>query len=452
MSSNLISQNYLQEVPVYSVGNTENALQFIDELAAQCDAPVASYKSSFGRVFFVNHPDSVKSVVGSANYVRTPLLSLALGKGLITSGGEYWHNQRRLAQPVFHAHCMPGFATVVTDAMVAMLREWEARKLCEAPLDLAVQMRYVTMQVIVKAMFSIDIDLKTAEDWDIVFQTVISHTSPFALALFNQPTTVSPTGNKVFKESLGVVNEIIYKMIADRRQLKDQPRDLLTLLVNGEYKKQEVPLTDLQIRDEIITMLFAGHETTAIVISWALHLLGGHPDVMQRVVSEIDIELKGEVPTYQDLHRLTELKKVLEESMRLYPPVWVLLRQAMEEDEIAGYRIPANSVILVSPYTTHKHPDFWDDPERFNPDRFSEEKSEGRHRSAYIPFLAGRHQCLGKPFALMEGQLILALLLQNYSIEPVAGFRVEPEPGATLRQKNGMMVTATRRGVTPASV
>jgi cytochrome P450 len=452
MRSNQITKNHLKEVPVYSVGDTENALQFLDELATRTDAPVASYDSTYGRVLFVNHPDSVKSVIGSTNYVRTTLLSRALGTGLITSDGAYWHNQRRLAQPVFHGHCMPGFATVVTDAMVAMLRDWEATKLCEAPFDLAVQMRYVTMQVIVKAMFSIDLDLKTAEQWDVVFQAVISDASPFALPLFNQPTTVSPARNKVFKEALGVVDEIIYTMIADRRTLKDQPRDLLTLLVNGDDKKQEAPLTDLQIRDEVITMLFAGHETTAIAISWTLHLLGSHPDVMRRVVSEIDAELQGEVPSYQDLPRLPELKNVFEESMRLYPPVWALTRQAIEEDEIAGYRIPAKSIVLVSPYMTHKHPDFWDEPERFDPDRFSKERSEGRHRSAYIPFLAARHQCLGKPFALMEGQLILALLLQHYSIEPVAGFRVEPDPSASLRQKNGMMVTATRRRVTKTSV
>ncbi len=452
MSSSQNSKNHLEEIPVYSVGHTENALHFLDELATRCDTPVGSYDSSYGRVLFVSHPDSVKSVIRSANYVRTPLLSLALGQGLITSEGEYWHNQRRLAQPVFHGHCMPGFATVVTDSMVNMLCEWESSQLCEAPFDLAVQMRYVTLQVIVKAMFSIDLDLKTAEQWDVVFQTVISDTSPFALALFNQPTTVSPARNKVFKEALGVVDEIIYTMIADRRTLKDQPRDLLTLLVNGEYKKQEEPLTDLQIRDEVITMLFAGHETTAIAISWTLHLLGKHPDAMQRVVAEIDHELKGEIPSYQDLPRLSELKKVFEESMRLYPPVWVLTRQAKEEDEIAGYRIPAKALVIVSPYTTQRHPDFWNEPTRFDPERFSDEQSAGRHRTAYIPFLSGRHQCLGKPFALMEGQLMLAMLLQRYSIAPVAGFSVTPDPGATLRLKNGMMVTATRRRVTKASV
>ena len=446
MSSHPSPSNPLKEVPISPVGEADGALQFLGNLATQ-HGGLMSYQSSYGRVFFVNHPDHVKSVIGSANYVRTPLLSIALGQGLITSEGEYWHNQRRLAQPVFHAHCMPGFATVVTDCMGAMLSDWEERKRCEAPFDLAVQMRYVTMQVIMKAMFSIDLDLKTAEEWDAVFQVVISDTSPFALALFNQPATVSPTRNKVLKQSLGAVNEIVYKLIADRKQLKDQPRDLLTLLVNGEYKKQEEPLTDLQIRDEVITMLFAGHETTAIAMSWTLHLLGKHPDVMQRVVSEIDRELKGEMPSYQDLPRLSELKQVFEESMRLYPPVWVLTRQAKEEDEIDGYRIPAKALIIVSPYTTHRHPDFWNEPTRFDPERFSDEQSAGRHRTAYIPFLSGRHQCLGKPFALMEGQLILAMLLQRYSIAPMAGFFVTPDPGATLRQKNGMMVTATKRDV-----
>jgi cytochrome P450 len=193
-------------------------------------------------------------------------------------------------------------------------------------------------------------------------------------------------------------------------------------------------------------MLFAGHETTAIAISWTLHLLGKHPDAMQRVVAEIDHELKGEIPSYQDLPRLSELKKVFEESMRLYPPVWVLTRQAKEEDEIAGYRIPAKALVIVSPYTTQRHPDFWNEPTRFDPERFSDEQSAGRHRTAYIPFLSGRHQCLGKPFALMEGQLMLAMLLQRYSIAPVAGFSVTPDPGATLRLKNGIMVTATKRG------
>jgi cytochrome P450 len=204
-------------------------------------------------------------------------------------------------------------------------------------------------------------------------------------------------------------------------------------------------MTDLQLHDEILTLLLAGNETTAMALAWAWYLIAQHSEVAERLHSELETALAGRVPTLEDLPRLPYTQMVLEETMRLYPPAWFLMRKAIHEDTIGGYAIPANAFLSYSAYTLHRHPDFWDNPERFDPERFTPERSVSRPRYAYVPFGAGPRLCIGNTFALLESHLILATVAQRYQFTLVPGYPVTPEPALTLRTRSGVRVSMRRR-------
>ena len=446
MSSFNKSLNALKTVPFAETGETVDALQFLQDLVSEY-GDIVSYMSPYGMVYYLNHPDQVKSILNSENYQRGPLLQMTLGNGLLSSDGEYWKSQRRIAQPQFHAHCLPGFASIITKKTESMLNDWEQSGLSsEEPFDFSKQIRQLTMQIILESMFNVDIDLAEVEIWDEALQVIISDSAPFSLAQFNVPIKISRLRNSLLKKALGVIDEKVYDVIYCRRRMKDKPRDLLTKFIEGKEGAGGHMLSDLQIRDEIVTMLIAGHETIAITINWAVYLLSENPSYFNRVILELDEVLGNQVPAFEDLSQLPVLTAVLEETMRLYPPIWVAIRFTQKEDEIAGYRIPANASVMLSPYMTHRHPDFWENPDQFDPDRFLGERKGADHRFAYYPFLAGRHLCIGQSFAMMEGKLIFALLLQRFHIRMVSGGNpIEPMPGATLRQKGSIYVNADKR-------
>ena len=204
-------------------------------------------------------------------------------------------------------------------------------------------------------------------------------------------------------------------------------------------------MNDQQLRDEVMTMLFAGHETTANALAWTWYLLSQHPDIEHRLHSELDEVLGGAIPTLEHLPKLNYTRMVIEEAIRLYPPGWAFARHTVGDDEIGGYRIPANSLIWVSPYVTQRHPDFWENPEKFDPERFTPERSAGRPRFAYFPFGGGPHQCIGNAFAMMEAQLLLATIAQRYHLQLVPGHPVEPKVVLTLRPRYGLSMTLKQR-------
>jgi len=200
-------------------------------------------------------------------------------------------------------------------------------------------------------------------------------------------------------------------------------------------------MNDLQLRDEVLTLLFAGHETTSNILTWTWYLLSQHPEVEYRLHAELDEVLSGDVPTIEHLPKLTYSRMVLEEVMRLYPPVWVIGRKALADDELGGYHIPANSLVVLSPYLTHHHPDFWEQPEIFDPERFTPKSAANRPRYAYFPFIGGPRMCIGNHFAMMEAQLVLATIAQRYQLRLVPGHTVEPEALVTLRPRDGLPMT-----------
>jgi len=425
----------------------EGPLRFLLKLVRE-QGDIARYENSYGPVYFFNHPDQVQSVLQSTNYVRTSLVSLLLGDGLLASEGEYWRSQRRLMQPHFHERCVQGFGPMITDATHGMLKKWQEATASGATIDLSKEMRLLTLMIILNVLFGhvAEEDVRGISD---ALKILMQDLGDISDMVFNVPVDFSPSRNARFREALRTLDQIVLRMMENRSAAAGDPHDLLAALLNAERDVAGRALTRKQVRDEVVTMIVAGHETTAISLTWAFHLLCQNPGVEQRLDHELRVALGGRSPRVEDLSRMEYVRMVLEEAMRLYPPVSIVARQAIAEAEVGGVVIPAKSVLVLSAYTTHRHPQFWKDPESFDPDRFSPERSGKRHRFAYFPFLAGRHQCLGQPLAMMEGQLILAQVAQRCRFHALAGHPVEPLPGLALRLKEGFPVKLEMRQTTP---
>ncbi|HXZ05403.1 MAG TPA: cytochrome P450, partial [Ktedonobacteraceae bacterium] len=259
------------------------------------------------------------------------------------------------------------------------------------------------------------------------------------------PISIPTPRNRRLLEANRSLEQVIYHIIAERRQQNKDTGDLLSMLLSARDEDTGEGMNDQQIRDELMTMLIAGHETTANALAWTWYLLSQHAEVEQRLYNEIEEVLGGSIPTLEHLPKLKYTNMVLEEALRLYPPGGIFGRKAIADDELRGFRIPANSMIIISPYATQHHPDYWPDPERFDPERFTPERSAGRSHFAYFPFSSGPRMCIGSSFAMMEAQLILATIAQRYRLFMVPGHPVEPQLLVTLRPKYGLQMTIHER-------
>jgi cytochrome P450 len=255
-------------------------------------------------------------------------------------------------------------------------------------------------------------------------------------------------GKRQFQVARRELDRIVFQIIAEHQRQgakESDGADLLSMLLGARDEETGNGMNDRQVHDEVITLLLAGHETTAVTLTWTWYLLSAHPDAERRLHEELDSVLGGRVPMPDDLAALPYTQMVVEEALRLYPPAWAILRRATGEDQIGPYRVPAGTSIFISPYAMHRHPAFWEDPDAFHPERFSPERSAGRPHFAYLPFGGGPRQCIGNTFALMEAQLVLATVAQRYQLRAVPGHVVEPNPLITLRPRGGLPVTLERR-------
>jgi len=247
------------------------------------------------------------------------------------------------------------------------------------------------------------------------------------------------------KTGIQTLDAVVHRMIRQRRQRQVEREDLLSMLLEAQDEETVEEMSQQQVRDEVLTLLLTGHETAANALTWVWYLLSQHPEVERRLYAELDEVLENQVPCIEHLARLPYTRKVIEETLRLYPPGAMLMRRAIATDMIGGYAIPAKSLVLLSPYVTHRHPDFWDQPEVFDPERFTPERVAARHRYAYFPFGGGPHLCIGKHFAMMEAQLVLAMIAQRYRLSLVPGQRIEPQWMITLRPRFGVKMRLSSR-------
>jgi cytochrome P450 len=401
----------------------------------------------FGRnVFLAKHPDLIRDVLvtNQHDYAKGEGLRWAkrfLGEGLLTSEGEFHTRQRRLAQPAFHRQRIGAYAEVITDYATRSrdrLREGE-------PFDMHQEMMALTLAVAGKTMCDADVESEAA----VIGQALTDVISlfprfvlPFASLLHRLPLP----STRRFERARGRLDAVVYRMIEDRRRSGQDRGDLLSMLLLARDEEGDGGhMSDLQLRDEVMTLFLAGHETTANALSWTWYLLARNPAVEARFHEEVDTVLGDRRPAFEDLPRLRYAEMVLAESMRLYPPAWGLGRRSLRDQVLGGMSIPAESLVLMSPYLVQRDPRFYPDPLRFDPQRFTPEAKAARPKFAYFPFGGGARQCIGEPFAWMEGVLILAALAQRWRFRLEAEEPVEPQALITLRPRHGVRMRAEQR-------
>lgn len=396
-------------------------------------------------MYLLAHPDHVMHVLQDQhrNYPKGGMyneLRSSLGDGLLVSEGEQWRRQRRLAQPAFHKQRIGTFAKIMTEATEQMLERWRPYAAREQPLDILPEVMRLTLQVVGHTLFSTDLS-GSANALRRALAVGRDHALRRMRSFVKLPDSIPTPHNLRFRLALRTGDKMIADLIAARRSGEVKADDLLGLLMEARDEETGEAMNDRQLRDEAITIIVAGHETVSNALAWTWYLLSQHPAAETELRRELAAVLGGRTPTVEDLPRLQYTRRVLEESMRLFPPAWVILRKALADDEIGGYHIRANSTIFLCPFVTHRHPDFWERENEFDPERFSPEVSAARPRYAYFPFGGGPRQCIGNNFAMQEAQLILATVAQKYSLRLVAGHPVVPDPSITLRPRYGLKMT-----------
>jgi cytochrome P450 len=367
---------------------------------AQRYGDLFQYPVGFWTIYVVSDPAGVQHVLQehSRNYSKATfqynLLGLVAGQGLLSSDGAFWLRQRRLMQPAFHRDRLARLARLTTDATAAMLCQWDHFAARGEPLDIDSEMMRLTLEVVGKAIFSVDFahDADTLSRAALATLDHIAHRARSPLAF---PPKVPTPRNRAFMTAIRTLDEAIFDLIARRRRQPDEADDLLAMLMRARDADTGAGMSDGQLRDEIITFLIAGHETVASALVWAWYSLSLHPAVERKLHKELTATLDGCLPTMDDLARLPHTRMVVDETLRLYPPSWISTRRAIAPDVISGYRIPANALIVMSPYVTHRRAVDWPNPEVFDPERFAPDTSAARPRFAYFPFGGGPHLCIG---------------------------------------------------------
>lgn len=421
-------------------------LTFLQELR-ECYGDIVTLPTIMGSWTLVFHPDGVRHVVqeNHFNYYKGGIyqvLSLTLGKGLLTNNGDSWLHQRRLIQPIFHRARIAAFGQLMTEGAVSWIEGVNLDT--QTPLDLFQQMSGLTLSIVCRALFGANM-LPYKQR---VFQAISTINRLDAQAFYVPMLLSLPTSQRrQLYEAKATLDTIVDELIAERRNKSTaSENDLLTMLLEARDAETGEGMSDQQVRDEVRTLMVAGHETTTNALCWTLMLLARHPDIEAQLREEYTRVLNGRTAQIEDLPQLKLGRMVLEESMRLYPPAWMFARSAIDEDEIGGYRIAKGAYVLMFPAVTQRHPDFWDRPAVFDPMRFSPERAAGQHRFAYFPFGGGPRVCIGNQFALTEAQLILATILPRAQFRLLPGAEVDPEPLVTLRPRGGLWMTLHRPG------
>jgi cytochrome P450 len=404
-------------------------------------------KIKFGpfTVIYLANPDYIEHVLLNRDtYIKVQeggMLRILLGNGLLTSEGDFWLKQRRLIQPVFHKQRLDRFVQKISESTDEMLATWETKQ--NESLDVYSEMNRVTLDIVGKTLFSTNVK----SEFDKVngaltkIMTAIRNRSRF----MRFPLWVPLPSHLRIQHNREVLDETIREIIEHRRNSTGTFDDLLTMLMEVEDADTRERMTDKQLRDEVLTIFIAGHETTANALAFTLYLLAKYPEVKARLQKELQENFNTGDISFEKLQRLEYTTMVIKESMRLYPPAWMMPREAAKDDVIGGYQVKKGDKVLMSPYAMHRSPRYWKNPEEFTPERFNAENMKNMPRYAYFPFGGGQRLCVGNNFAMMEMQIILAKIVQHFDFYLPEDFELELLPLITLRPKDRVPMQLTKR-------
>lgn len=405
-----------------------------------------AYINMAGRpLILINDPDLIKdvTVTDHRNFIKSRALRLMkrlLGNGLITSEGEFHRDQQKMMQPSFRRDRIEAYARVMIEDTVRCRDSWRA----DQTYDIYQEMTKLSLGIATKTLFHSDVDGEAQELGEcltVAMKLFERSANPMAEVLEKLPLP----SNIAFRKAKRRLDATVRRMIDERRADGHDRGDLLSTIIAAQSDETGAYMTDQQVLDEVITLFVGGHETTALSLTWTWYLLSQNPEAADRMYHEIDHVLKGNPPRPLDLMNLDFTRRVFAEALRLYPPIYILAREALEDYPLREYTAHKGTAVVFSPYVMHRNPKYWDDPERFDPDRFTPEQEASRPKFAYIPFGAGPRGCIGEHFARMEGTMALAIIAQRWRLEHEPGHRVALEPLLSLRPKYGMKMIARER-------
>lgn len=445
--------------PHFLIGNmplaNRNPLAIFSKWAAEF-GDIFYYRAAWIHVYFLNHPDLIEAVLvrNYQNLLKDHVIRKSrwfFGDGLLTNEGESWLRQRRLSQPAFHRERVASYAQIMTGYTTQMLDGWEEANSGE-PLDIHQEMMQLTLRIAVRALFSVEAEQIGAISS--AMNTMMRNSTGLRLLLPPIARHLPTPAMIEFRRAVRQLDQTVYGIIAKRRGHEADSSDLLSMLMQAR-DEDGGRMNDKQLRDEVMTFLLAGHETTALTLSWTLHLLAQHPSVEEQLHAELESVLAGRVPEFADLSSLTLTERVIKESMRLYPPAWSVARTVISPFQLRGYQVPAGANVVMSQWIMHRHPAYFENPETFDPNRWLTERAQKLPRFVYFPFGGGPRQCIGNSFAMMEAALLLATIARRFRLRAASSDPIIPVPSFTLRPKNGIHMTlhkAPARAVIPALV
>ena len=420
-----------------------NPILLFQHLAQQY-GDIAHYKIGWNHIVFLNHPDYIREVlvVQNENFIKERTVQrtkMLLGEGMITSEGAQHRSQRQVAQPAFHRQRIPEYASMIVQEAARVRDRWRPGE----QRDVAIDMMRLTLNVVAQTLFATDLRDEVDELASALNRIMGLYNFIVMLPAAEWLVHMRPPGLAAFVRARKRIDAVVYRMIAAHRQRGSHGSSLLDLMLAASPDKTAA--SEQSLRDQVITIFLAGYETVANALSWTWYLLSQNPECERRFHHEIDRELQGRLPTYEDVPRLRYVEMTLAESMRLYPPAWAMGRYARADFRLGEFVLPAKTTVLMSQFVTHRDARFFPDPLRFDPERFTAEAKSRRTKLTYFPFGAGVRQCIGESFAWMEGVLLLTTLAQKWKLRLVPGHRVEPDPLITLRPKYGMRMQVESR-------
>lgn len=419
----------------YDLNTTDESFPKVAEFIANYGdycliKPVSRAKNTI----LINDPDAVKYILvkNHENYHKGPgfeRVKMLLGNGIIVSDGAFWRRQRRMIQPAFSRQCIDGLAKKMQRANQQWLEKWQLKAELNEVIDVTGEMSELSLEIILRSLFSDDMDKLIKQEG----------MNPFDVLTYDLARDIK------FVMKFRALKSLVQQLMDERRQSETAYDDFLEAFMHAKDKETGEGMTDKEIIDEVMTLIIAGHETGATTLNWAWYLLSQNPSEEKKLHDEVDRVVSGDIPTFEEVGELQFSRQVIEEALRLYPPVWLYSRTAVADDKVGSYDIPAGTNIFITPYYLHRHPDYWVEPEKFTPDRFSPDEVKKRHKFVFIPFSAGPRRCIGDYFSIVEMQIHLGTMAKKFKLEFVNENPVELDPQVNLRSKYNIMMKLTKR-------